>query len=102
MNKSKGENVILKTGLILCMLMGPVAWSQSLDVFDEESVREPSSLVIPGARSYPGGSDEDELQVQASLPDVDIRVDARTLQRKVFKELYNQDMSESHDDSQDD
>ena len=72
------------------------------ETWDDGAAREPSSLIAPTERNYPGGRDEDELRVQNTVPEAPIRLDARTVQRKVYKEIYNQDLGESHEDSQED
>ena len=59
--------------------------------------REPSAVTQVSAihkRAYAGSADEEDLRVQATLPEAGLRVDARGLQREIFKQLYNQDLKE--------
>ncbi|MBX3021462.1 MAG: hypothetical protein KF799_07255 [Bdellovibrionales bacterium] len=61
--------------------------------------RDPAALVVPlKKRSYPGGGDEEDLRVQASLPEAALKTDSRTLQRDVYKQLYNQELKEDRHD----
>jgi hypothetical protein len=81
--------IILVFGLIL----NGMAWAEEpVDAPD----RDPSALnsVSASKRTYPGGADEEDLQVQARLPEAGLKTDARTLQRGVYKTLYNQDLKE--------
>lgn len=65
------------------------------------SVSAAEPLTVP--QGYPGAEDENELQIQAALPETLLRVDSRSLQRKVFKDLYNQDLGDTtHEESQED
>lgn len=73
----------------------------SLPVFAEDELidpndREPASVnpLNASKRTYPGGADEEDLLVQARLPEAGSKTDARSLQRGVFKNLYNQEMKE--------
>lgn len=62
---------------------------------DVEVDRDPSSLVTPPVkRLYPGGVDEEDLKVQAAIPDAVVRTDARGIQKEVFKSLYNQELKD--------
>ena len=64
--------------------------------------RDPAALVIPPRkRNYPGGALEEDLLVQPTLAESEQKVDARTLQRDVFKAMFNQDLKEErHDDAE--
>ena len=44
--------------------------------------------------AYPGGVDEEDLQVQKRLPDAELKTDFRTVQRGVYKTLYNQELKD--------
>lgn len=62
---------------------------------ENEIDRDPSALVTPPVkRLYPGGTDEEDLKVQPSLPDVTVRTDARGIQKEVYKSLYNQELKD--------
>lgn len=50
-------------------------------------------------RGYPGGADEDDLQVQAHLPEATMRTDARSLQKDVYKTLFNQELKDDNRDA---
>ena len=67
-----------------------------------EPARDPSALKLqPRQRAYPGGADEEDLRVLAVLPEAEMRTDARTLQRDVYKSVYNQELKEErHDDAE--
>ena len=58
--------------------------------------REPASITPASKRAYPGGADEEDLQIQATLPEASLRTDSRSVQREVYKSLYNQDLKEDH------
>lgn len=63
----------------------------------QEPDRDPASLSLPSAatkRTYPGGADEEDLKVLASLPEAAVRTDARSIQKEVFKTLYNQELKD--------
>ncbi len=62
---------------------------------DVEVDRDPSALVTPPVkRLYPGGADEEDLKVQAAIPDAVVRTDARGIQKEVYKSLYNQELKD--------
>ncbi len=63
--------------------------------------REPAAVptITSARRRYPGGADEDDLQVQARLPEATLKTDARGLQRDVYKSLYNQDLKDERQDA---
>jgi hypothetical protein len=58
--------------------------------------RDPANMNMISAskRTYPGGGDEEDLLVQNHLPEAALKTDARTLQRGVYKTLYNQEMKD--------
>jgi hypothetical protein len=57
--------------------------------------REPAALPpTTKKRNFPGAADEEDLRVLASLPEAAMRIDARSLQREVYKQLYNQELKE--------
>jgi len=45
-------------------------------------------------RLYAGGRDEEDLKVLATLPEAARQHDERSVQREVFKNIFNQDMVE--------
>ena len=65
-------------------------------------MREPAAaapIVSANKRTYPGGLDEEDLQVQNHLPEASLRTDARYLQREVYKNLYNQELKDERQDA---
>ncbi len=90
--------VVVGVGLSVGAL-GAVA--QDADILDQlaiesESVdRDPAAIPPrPTKRGYLGGADEDDLRVQNQIPEALVRTDARTLQREVYKNLYNQELKD--------
>lgn len=84
--------------LSFCIFAGYSAIGQELiDTND----REPASVTPASAskRTYVGGGDEEDLLVQARLPEASLKTDARTVQRGVFKTLYNQEMKEERQEN---
>jgi hypothetical protein len=82
------------------LIAGSLAWAEE-DLMDLPE-REPNAVnvVAPSAkRTYPGGADEEDLQVQAHLPEAEMKENAHAVQREVFKELYNQEMKEERNDT---
>ena len=63
--------------------------------------RIPASITPASAskRTYVGGGDEEDLQVQARLPEAGLKTDARSVQRGVFKTLYNEEMKEERQEN---
>ncbi len=85
--------------LVLGLQIGLTVGLSPLALAQDESTeldREPSAVIAPSAtkRLYPGGADEEDLQVQARLPEALIKTDARTLQRDVYRGLFKQEMKE--------
>ncbi|NJL72347.1 MAG: hypothetical protein HC888_12605 [Candidatus Competibacteraceae bacterium] len=82
----------------LFLLLGGAAGAQQ-DGGDFE--REPSAVGVTASkkRTFPGGADEEDLRVQTNLPDAAIRTDARTLQRDVYRSLYNQELKDDRQDA---
>lgn len=84
----------------------PVIFVVALPVFaDDELIdtsdRDPAAVTVPGVskRLYPGGADEEDLVVQNHLPEAGLKTDARSLQRGVYKTLYNQEMKEERQET---
>lgn len=70
--------------------LGPGPGSDGTADFD----REPATVIPQKKRNYPGAADEEDLRVQAALPEAAMRIDSRTLQREVYKQLFNQELKE--------
>lgn len=88
---------LLGLSLVLCASFSVWAEDELIDASD----REPAAVSVPSVnkRLYPGGADEDDLLVQARLPEAGLKTDQRSLQRGVFKNLYNQEMKEDRQDT---
>lgn len=95
----------MKSLLVLVFLsMALPAWADEISDEAAEPVdRDPAAITLPSQpKSYPGGADEDNLRVLASLPEAAIKIDARSLQREVYRQLYKQEMKEQHRDDVED
>lgn len=81
---------------LAALTFGSIVWAQ--DALVDASEREPAGgstpLVAASRRTYPGGGDEEDLQVQGRIPDAALRTDSRSLQREVYKVLYNQELQD--------
>ena len=69
---------------------------------EPEPEREPSAVpanTVNIKRNYPGGADEEDLQVQTAIPEAAQHTDARSLQREVYKSLYNQELKDERQDA---
>jgi hypothetical protein len=82
--------------ILLLGWMGYAACAQEIDV-NRDPAAVPRSYV--GKRTYPGGMDEEDLQVQAQLPEAALKTDAHTVQRDVYKSLYKQEMKEERQET---
>lgn len=81
----------MKWASVLVLLLSFAAAANEPEVID----RDPSALITPPVkRLYPGGADEEDLKVQASIPDAIVRTDARGIQKEVYKSLYNQELKD--------
>ena len=85
----------IKSCLVLSaiLLFGSAVMAE--DMLDN-SQRDPAAVnsVSASKRTYPGGSDEEDLQVLARLPEAGLKTDMRTVQRGVYKTLYNQELKD--------
>ncbi len=50
-------------------------------------------------RLYPGGRDEEDLKVLASLPEAPRKTDTRSIQKEVYKNLFDQDLKDDEGES---
>ena len=91
----KTINWILALGL-----MGSVATAEDF-LSEPEPEREPAAVpsALNSKRNYPGGADEEDLQVQAAIPEAAVHTDARSLQREVFKALFNKELKDDREDA---
>jgi hypothetical protein len=84
------------------MLLLALLWAAAVHAEDqllEESDRDlasvpPANSASTNHRTFPGGADEDDLQVQSHLPEAALRTDPRQLQKEVYKTLYKQDLKD--------
>lgn len=85
---------------IFVVILGALVWFSLSAFADDELIdgsdREPAAVapINVNKRTYPGGQDEEDLQVQGHLPSAGLKTNARGLQRGVYKNLYNQEMKE--------
>ncbi len=85
---------------LLVLVVSGAAGADDLIDLSAEAGRDPSAVkVFSGKRAYPGGADEDDLQVQAKIPEALLKTDARSVQREVYKDLYNQEMKEERQET---
>lgn len=72
---------------------------EAAPVMDDWS-REPAAIpsTLNSKRNYPGGADEEDLRVQNYLPEAGLKTDARSVQREVYKALYNQELKDERHD----
>lgn len=49
-------------------------------------------------RLYPGGRDEEDLKVLASLPEAMRKTDERVIQKDVYKSMFNQELVDEADE----
>ena len=101
----------MKACLLVLILAATSVWAED-ELLSTEGVSEPADLQMPSdvdrdpaavqlpakKRNYPGGADEESLVVQAALPEAAIKTDARSLQRDVYKQLFNQELKEERQD----
>jgi hypothetical protein len=81
---------------ILVMMAGGYTFAQDMGDVD----RDPAAIkTYAGKRTYPGGGDEEDLQVQARIPEATLKTDARSVQREVYKSLYKQEMKEERQET---
>ena len=85
--------------LLIAVWLGSAFPARAADDLQELD-RDPASTFVPVTkRSYPGGADEEELKVQPILHEVVLRTDARSLQKEVYKTLFNQDLKDERTDT---
>jgi len=93
-------------GSMLALASGSVL-AQDADLLDhvpmdsEGIERDPAAIRgNSGKRTYPGGMDEEDLRVQSQIAEAPVRVDARSLQKEVYKKLYNAEMKDDRQEMQ--
>lgn len=92
----------MRACLLVLALAVTSATAQEEDLLPAEVDRDPAAVQLPiKKKNYPGAVDEEPLQVQAALPEAAIKTDARSLQRDVYKQLFNQELKEErHDEAE--
>ena len=103
----------MKLLIVIFSLVSMPAWAQDFLSETESAVDPEASSAVefdmgrdpaatPSAlnvkRSYPGGADEEDLRVLPALPEAAMKTDTRTVQREVYKTLYNQDLKDERHD----
>jgi hypothetical protein len=78
--------------LAVNMGIASASFAQSREDMDLD--RDPAAIPSSLHRTYPGGADEEDLKVTATLPEAPLKTDARSLQKEVYKALYKQDLKE--------
>jgi hypothetical protein len=85
---------------LLVLVVGGAAGAEDLIDSSADVGRDPSAVkVFSSKRAYPGGADEEDLQVQARIPEAQLKTDARSVQREVYKDLYNQEMKDERQET---
>lgn len=74
------------------------AWAQD-EAMATDVERDPAAVVAPGKRAYPGGADEEDLRVQAQLPEAALKTDARSIQKDVYRNMFNQELKEERQEA---
>lgn len=69
------------------------------DLPEFEFERDPASVTAPRKRTYPGGADEEDLTVQAQLPEATLKTDARGIQKEVYKSVFNQELKDERQEA---
>lgn len=81
--------------LIVFAILFVSAFAMADEYTDQD--RDPAAVNPTSAsrRSYPGGADEEDLQVQPRLPEAALKTDYRSIQKGVYKQLFNQELKDS-------
>jgi hypothetical protein len=82
--------------LFVCAILLFSGYVMADEVTDVQDNRDPAAIssISASKRTYPGGADEEDLQVQAHLPEAAMKTDFRSVQRGVYKTLYNQELKD--------
>lgn len=87
--------MLKSVGLIIILgLLLPLFSSAEIDVTTE---RDLEIQEIAEKRLYPGGADEEDLEVVERITEADIKVSRSSVEREVYKELFNEELKESVD-----
>lgn len=75
--------------LIVMAIFSPPLWAQeeSPAPVADQSARDPAQDTIPGKKAT-----DEELRVQAQLPEALAKKDAHSMQLEVYKSLFNKDL----------
>ena len=60
---------------------------------------QPTAAAPLKKKDYPGGADEEDLQVQDRLPEAMAKTDSHSIQKDVYKALYNEEMKSQSPES---
>jgi hypothetical protein len=85
---------------LACLASPVLAQDMTAPATGADVDRDPAAISMPTKkRTYAGGGDEEDLRVLAALPEAAMKTDQRSLQKEVYKQLFNQDLKEeSHDE----
>lgn len=82
----------------LVLILGFISFSAVAQDFlsePEPADRDPAAIApMTVKRNFPGAQDEEDLRVQAQLPEAAMRADTRGMQREIYKSLFNQELKE--------
>jgi hypothetical protein len=107
------EEANMKMWIVLLSFLALPAWAQDDFLSETESAvetgasdiefdmgRDPAAVpsTLNSKRSYPGGADEEDLRVLPALPEAALKTDSRSVQREVYKALYNQELKDDRHD----
>lgn len=73
------------------------AWAE--DEGASEVERDPAATINSSKRTYPGGADEEDLRIQAQLPEAALKTDARSIQKDVYRNMFNQELKEERQEA---
>ena len=81
--------------LLIAMLMMSFQ-GQAQDMEFQSFDRDPAAIQRSSTakRTYPGGADEEDLRVQARLPEAVQKGEARSIQKDVYKTLFNKELKD--------
>jgi hypothetical protein len=85
----------MKSLLIVCgLILACAAYAQE-DDGNLDFDREPASVQTSAKRTCANCQDEEELRVLAALPEAPLKTNARSVQKEVFKALYNKELKDA-------
>lgn len=77
-----------------------VSFAEGFDDADRDLAAIGGATVVNvKAKPFPGGADEEDIRVQATLPEVPLSADSRSVQREVYKDLFKQELKDERTDT---